>query len=56
MVCFFNVDELLLEFVDGGVTTGVFFYTFIVGVEMYGVREAGISCLTSFSFFFVGVV
>ena len=45
VVCVFNVDELVLEFVDGDVTTGAFLCKFKVGVETYGVTETEISAL-----------
>ena len=54
MVCVFNVDELMLEFVDGCVTTNAFLCVFKVGVKMFGVTKTEISCLSLFFSFFMG--
>ena len=54
MVCVFNVNELLLGFIDGGVTTGGLFHATGLGMETFGVMETEVSGLKSFFFLLVG--
>ena len=56
MFCIFNLDELLLGFIDRGVITRALFCAIGVGVDMYGVTETEVRGLQSFFFFFMGVV